>query len=55
MENFITASCQAYRKATFASIIVSVVKASVHDGTKVPATCNWTQKLSRNFQIKGDI
>ena len=31
------------------------IKASVHDGTEVPATCNWNQKLSRIGQIIYDI
>ena len=31
------------------------LEASVHDGTQVPATWDWNQKLSRISQIKGNI
>ena len=31
------------------------LKESVHDGTLVPATWNWNQKLSRICQVKVNI
>ena len=31
------------------------LKASVHNGTQVPATWDWNQKLLRTGQIKGNI
>ena len=37
------------------SYVLVYVKVSVHDGTQVPATWNWNQKLSNIRQLKGNI